>query len=584
MSNVLELLRSRAVAAIEKAFGEEAGGADLGAVGAASVTPATDPRFGHYQCNAAMGLAKRLRERPRDVAAKIVAALEVADLCLPPEIAGPGFINLTLRPEAIAAQLRARLGDERLGIERDSPARRVVIDFSSPNIAKELHVGHLRSTIIGDCVARLHEFLGHTVLRRNHVGDWGTQFGMLIAHLKDRCPEALREGSQVDLGDIVEFYREAKRRFDAGEEFKARSRGEVVRLQSGDAEALRGWRVLCEQSRRQFDEIYRLLDIRIEEKGESFYNPFIPGTLAELKRLGLIVESGGALCVYPEGFKNKDGEPLPLIVQKSDGGFNYDTTDMTAIRYRVREERADKIIYVTDAGQAQHFAMIFAAARAAGWLEGVETVHVPFGMVLGEGKKKLKTRAGDTVRLRDLLDEAAARARAIVDEKNPELSEERRAQVAHAVGIGAVKYADLSQNRISDYVFSFDKMLALQGNTAPYLIYAYVRVQSIARKGSVDFSRLDPSAMQTMETPEENDLAIALLRLPEVLDAAEHELAPNRLTDYLFDLSQTFSRFYTNNKVLGDARQTTRLALCDLTARTLKLGLSLLGIGVIEEM
>ena len=584
MSNVLELLRSRAVAAIEKAFGEEAGGADLGAVGAASVTPATDPRFGHYQCNAAMGLAKRLRERPRDVAAKIVAALEVADLCLPPEIAGPGFINLTLRPEAIAAQLRARLGDERLGIERDSPARRVVIDFSSPNIAKELHVGHLRSTINGDCVARLHEFLGHTVLRRNHVGDWGTQFGMLIAHLKDRCPEALREGSQVDLGDIVEFYREAKRRFDAGEEFKARSRGEVVRLQSGDAEALRGWRVLCEQSRRQFDEIYRLLDIRIEEKGESFYNPFIPGTLAELKRLGLIVESGGALCVYPEGFKNKDGEPLPLIVQKSDGGFNYDTTDMTAIRYRVREERADKIIYVTDAGQAQHFAMIFAAARAAGWLEGVETVHVPFGMVLGEGKKKLKTRAGDTVRLRDLLDEAAARARAIVDEKNPELSEERRAQVAHAVGIGAVKYADLSQNRISDYVFSFDKMLALQGNTAPYLIYAYVRVQSIARKGSVDFSRLDPSAMQTMETPEENDLAIALLRLPEVLDAAEHELAPNRLTDYLFDLSQTFSRFYTNNKVLGDARQTTRLALCDLTARTLKLGLSLLGIGVIEEM
>ncbi|MCX7044588.1 MAG: arginine--tRNA ligase [Candidatus Sumerlaeota bacterium] len=577
MPNVLEILKARAREAIEKKFG---------AIEMISLTPATDPKFGHYQCNAAMALAHARGMKPRDAATQIVEALDVADLCLAPEIAGPGFINLTLKPEWLTDQLRGWLHDERLGVAPDEPVQRVVIDFSSPNIAKELHVGHLRSTIIGACLARFHEFLGHTVLRRNHVGDWGTQFGMLIAHLKDRCPQALTEESEVDLGDIVAFYKEAKKRFDEDEEFKQRARSEVVKLQSGDLEATRGWKVLCDQSRRQFDEIYRLLDVSLEEKGESFYNPYIPATLHELQRLGLIVESEGAWCVFPdpEKFQSKEGSPLPLIVRKQDGGFNYDTTDMTAIRYRVREERADKIIYVTDAGQAQHFAMVFAAARKAGWLEGVEVVHVPFGMVLGEDKKKLKTRSGETVRLKDLLDEAVARARVIVDEKNPDLSEEQKAEVARVIGIGAVKYADLSQNRISDYVFSFDKMLALQGNTAPYMIYAYVRVQSIARKGGIDFASLDPAAIQTLETPEEIDLGRLLLRLPEVIDSVERELAANRMSDYLFDLAQNFSRFYTNNRVLGDPRETTRLALCSLTARALRIGLWLLGIGVIEEM
>jgi len=578
MPNMLALMRERVRAAIVKAIGAEAAGAEP------AVSPATDPRFGHYQCNAAMGLAKALRLKPRDVAARIVEALDVANACLPPEIAGPGFINLTLRPEFITDCLRSMLKDPRLGIEKESQPRRVLIDFSSPNIAKELHVGHLRSTIIGDCLARLHEFLGHTVLRRNHVGDWGTQFGMLIAHLQDHCPQALAPGGQVDLGDIVEFYKEAKRRFDSEEAFKARARNAVVRLQSGDPEATRGWKVLCDQSRREFEQIYRLLDVTLEEKGESFYNASIPETLEELQRLGLIVESDGAWCIYPEGFKNKDGDPLPLIVRKSDGGYNYDTTDMAALRYRIREERAERILYVTDAGQAQHFAMIFAAAAKAGWLKGVEAIHVPFGMVLGEDKKKLKTRSGETVKLRDLLDEAVARARKIVDEKNPDLRQERRAEVAETIGIGAVKYSDLSQNRISDYVFSYDKMLSLTGNTAPYLIYAYVRVQSIARKGGIDYAALDASALQTLETAEETALGVALLRLEEILRAAESELAPNRLTDYLFDLSQTFSRFYTNNRVLGDQRETTRLALCDLTARAVKLGLGLLGIRCIEEM
>ncbi len=581
MSHILGVVKQRVSEALVAAFGANGQGMD------SAVTPATDSKFGHYQCNAAMGLARVLKSNPRAIATRIVEDLKVGDICEAPEIAGPGFINMTLRKDFLTGRLRDLLGDDRLGVPLDGAhgaAARVVVDFSSPNIAKELHVGHLRSTIIGDCLARVMEFRGHETLRRNHVGDWGTQFGMLIAHLKDRCPEALTETSEVDLGDIVAFYKEAKKRFDEDESFKERARLEVVSLQSGETEAIRGWQVLCDQSRRQFQEIYSLLDIEIEEKGESFYNPFIPDTLEELEKLGLIVESDGALCVYPEGFKNKDGDPLPLIVRKRDGGFNYDTTDMAAIRYRIREEKADRIVYVTDAGQAQHFAMIFSAAEKAGWLGDVEAVHVPFGMVLGEDRKKFKTRSGETVRLRDLLDEAVRRSRAIVDEKNPELDEVTRDQVARVVGIGAVKYADLSQNRISDYVFSFDKMLALQGNTAPYMIYAYVRIQSIARKVGIDLTTLTPDDIATLETPEEVDLAHGILRFPEVIEAVERELAPNRLTDYLFDLSQTFSRFYTENRVAGDPRETTRLALCALTARVLRKGLSLLGIQVLDQM
>jgi len=578
VNNLLELMKSRVRSAVARAFGVPAESIDP------AVTPATDPRFGHYQCNAAMGLARQLKQKPRDVAAQIVEYLETGGLCLPPEIAGPGFINLTLAPEYLTSGVRTRLGDPRLGIEKADPARRIVVDFSSPNIAKELHVGHLRSTIIGDCIARIHEFLGHEVLRRNHVGDWGTQFGMLIAHLEDECPEALEEDSGVDLGDIVQFYKQAKVRFDVDEEFKQRSRRAVVGLQAGEEHAVRGWKTLCDQSRKQFERIYGQLEVRIEERGESFYNPFIPETIEELKELGLIQESGGALCLFPKGFFNKDGEPLPLIVRKSDGGYGYDSTDMAAIRYRVRQEKAENILYVTDAGQATHFAMIFESALEAGWLEGVEAVHVPFGLVLGEDRKKLKTRSGETIRLQELLDEAVARARKIADDKNPEMSEAQRDRIARTIGLGAVKYADLSQNRMSDYIFSFDKMLSLQGNTAPYLIYAYVRVQSIARKGELDCAHLDPAEVLSLETAEELELGMALLRFPEALVGVAADLQPNRLTDYLFELSQIFSRFYTNNRVLGDARQTTRLALCDLTARTLKTGLDLLGIGVIEAM
>lgn len=578
MPSVLYLLSQRITTAIQTAFGQAAEEVDP------AVAAASDPKFGHYQCNAAMTLARRVGQKPREVAMAIIDALDYQDLFEEPEVAGPGFINFRMKPEFLTDQLKQMLLASRLNIQETAAPQRVVVDFSSPNIAKELHVGHLRSTIIGDCIARTLEFIGHDVLRRNHVGDWGTQFGMLLTHLKVVCPEALQPNSTVELGDLVAFYRAAKRRFDEDSTFKEQARLEVVNLQSGQTEAVNGWKSLCEQSRKQFDEIYSLLGVQIEEKGESFYNPFIPSTIEELREKNLVVESDGAQCVYPEGFKNKEGDPLPLIIQKRDGGFNYDTTDMAAIRYRIRDEKADRIIYVTDAGQAQHFAMIFEAARMAGWLEGVEAVHVPFGMVLGEDRKKFKTRSGDTVRLRDLLDEAVARARAMVEEKNAGLPDEKQDEIARAIGIGAVKYADLSQHRLSDYVFSFDKMLALNGNTAPYLIYAYVRVRSIVRKGEVDLSSLDWNAMGTLETPEEMDLGKTIVRFPEVLKILERELLPNRLTDYLYELAQLYSRFYTNNRVLGDPRELTRLALCELTARTMKTGLALLGISVIEEM
>jgi arginyl-tRNA synthetase len=578
MANLQNLIQNRFIEAVKKAFGEQAEGA------AVPVTAARDPKFGHYQCNAAMALARTLRRKPLDIANDIVRHTEIEDLCLPPEVLPPGFINLRLKPEFITRAVAERLGDDRLGIEPDEEKKKIVVDFSGPNIAKELHVGHLRSTIIGDSLSRIFEFLGHNVLRVNHVGDWGTQFGMLIAHLKDVHPEALDEGKPVDLGDIVSFYKDAQGRFKEDEAFQERARKQVVELQSGEESARRAWKILCDTSRKEFEAIYDRLDIEIEERGESYYNDMIPETLEELDQLGLIEESDGARCIFPEGFTNKEGGRLPLIVQKRDGGYNYESTDMTAIRQRVKEEKADLLLYVTDAGQALRFQMLFEAGKEAGWLNGTKAEHVPFGVVQSPDRKRLKTRSGDTVKLRDLLDEAVLRAKETVDEKNPDLPEEKRLQIAETIGMAAVKYADLSQNRTSNYVFSFDKMLALTGNTAPYLLYAYVRIQSIARKGQLDYAHLDPKEIETFETPEEIDLGRTLLRMPEVLEQAEQELLPNRLTDYLYETATLFSKFYTNNRVLGDPREKPRLALCAFTAQTLKLGLSLLGINVIEEM
>ena len=560
------------------------------------LAPASKPEFGDFQANGALPLAKPLKQAPRQIAGAIVEALQAdpsfTDLCLEPQIAGPGFINLTIRPECLAAEVSARLGDPRLGVPEVQNDAAVVVDFSSPNIAKEMHVGHLRSTIIGDSLARVLEFRGHRVLRLNHVGDWGTQFGMLITHLKQVAPETLNTADAVDLGDLVAFYREAKKRFDEDEAFQTTSREEVVKLQGGDPVSLKAWGLLCDQSRREFQKIYDRLDIRLSERGESFYNPYLENVLSGLKEAGLLVTDDGAECVFLEGVSGKDGKPLPVIVRKSDGGFNYATTDLAAIRYRFAQasdgDGARRVIYVTDAGQANHFAGVFQVAKRANWIpEHGRLEHVPFGLVQGEDGKKLKTRSGDTVRLRDLLDEAVERAEADLRRR---LAEEGRSEddqfIQHAagtVGLAAVKYADLSQNRITNYQFSFDRMLALQGNTAPYLLYAVVRIAGIARKGG----DLEAEAgMLEFSEPQEWSLVRELLKFDAVIAEVEEELLPNRLCSYLFELSQVFNRFYDQVPVLKAEGQSlpSRLALCRLTADTLKAGLGLLGIATLERM
>jgi arginyl-tRNA synthetase len=640
MLSVLNTLTERLRVALEKAFPEAAAEAARasGATLDPQLAPASKPEFGDFQANGALALARPLRQQPRAVATAIVEQL-AADpaftaLCLPPQIAGPGFINLTLRPEALVAEVASRLADSRLGVPLvgaaaagsvapSPPAEPVIVDFSSPNIAKEMHVGHLRSTIIGDCLAGVLAFRGHAVLRLNHVGDWGTQFGMLITHLKQVAPEALTTADAVDLGDLVAFYRQAKQRFDEDEAFQTTAREEVVKLQAGDPVSRRAWQLLCDQSRREFQLIYDRLGIELQERGESFYNPYLPAVVADLEATGLLVTDEGARCVFLEGVSGKEGKPLPVIVQKSDGGFNYATTDLAAIRYRFAAapagDGARRVIYVTDAGQASHFAGVFQVARRAGWIpDDGRLEHVPFGLVQGEDGKKLKTRAGDTVRLKDLLDEAVDRADADLRRR---LAEEGRHEdeafirhVATTVGLAAVKYADLSQNRTTNYQFSFDRMLALQGNTAPYLLYAVVRIAGIARKGAevagADALGSDPGdyggagvegeappleprpsdaafdAALVFSESQEWALVRHLLGFDAVIAEVEEELLPNRLCTYLFELSQVFNRFYDQVPVLKAPPQAraSRLALCRLTADTLKLGLGLLGIPTLERM
>ncbi|MGD1941162.1 MAG: arginine--tRNA ligase [Leptolyngbyaceae cyanobacterium] len=585
MLSAIATLTARLEQALVNAFGSELQGTDP------VLVPASNPKFGDYQANVAMALAKRLQNKPRVIAEQIVTHLDVADICEPPEIAGPGFINLRLTTAYLEAQLKDIAPDARLGVAQVQQPQKVIVDFSSPNIAKEMHVGHLRSTIIGDSLARVLEFTGHDVLRLTHVGDWGAQFGMLITHLRAVCPEALTSAAAVDIGDLVMFYKQAKQRFDTDEEFKERSRQAVVELQSGEPAAIAAWQLLCDQSRQAFQKIYDRLDIRIIERGESFYNPLLSDVVAALRDQGLLVEDQGAQVVFLDGFTNKAGEPQPLIIQKSNGGFNYANTDLAAIRHRPQQEQAQRILNVVDVGQASHFTQVFQVAAKAGWIpDDVELAHVPFGLVQGEDGKKFKTRSGETVRLQDLLDEAISRARTdletrIVAEGRDETAEFIQS-VAETVGIGAVKYADLSQNRTSNYIFSYDKMLALQGNTAPYLLYAYVRVQGISRKGQIDLQTLDAEAAIHLEDESEFALAKHILQLDEAISEVARDLYPNRLCQYLFELSQKFNQFYDRCSVLqaDEPQRTSRLMLCDLTARTLQLGLSLLGIQVIERM
>lgn len=585
MESLLEQIKSKVTEALITTFGAEMGTIDP------LVTPTNNPKFGDYQSNVALPLAKQLQQKPRDIAQKIISNLQVADICETPEIAGAGFINFRFKTHYLEQQLTAMLQNEHLGVEPVKQPQTVIVDFSSPNIAKEMHVGHLRSTIIGDCIARVLEFRGQQVLRLNHVGDWGTQFGMLIAYLREVCPDALTTADTLDIGDLVGFYKQAKARFDQDTEFQEIARNEVVKLQAGALDTRHAWQLLCEQSRREFQVIYDILNITLTERGESFYNPFLSEIVTDLQAQGLLEEDAGAQCVFLEGFTNKSGDRLPLIVQKSDGGYNYATTDLAALKYRINEDGATRIIYVTDAGQANHFSQVFQVAKRAGILrENIEVVHVPFGLVQGEDGKKLKTRSGETVKLKDLLDEAVNRARNDLEQRL--IKEERQEtpefidHVAQVVGIAAVKYADLSQNRTSNYIFSYDKMLALNGNTAPYMLYAYVRVQGISRQGNIDLAHLDPNTQILLQEEQELILAKHLLQLSEVITEVERDLLPNRLCDYLYELSKKFNKFYEECPVLKaeESVRTSRLILSNLTAKTLKLGFSLLGIPILERM
>ena len=586
MNSIIEQLKIQFTQALVAAFGSDLEGIDP------MVVPASNPKFGDYQCNISLPLSKQLGQPPRAIAQKLLDHLDVTNICETPTIAGPGFINLSVKSTFLEAQLNSIQTDPRLGVALVKEPKRVIVDAPSPNIAKEMHVGHLRPAIIGDCISRILEFLGHDVLRISHVGDWGTPFGMLIAYLREAYPEALTASDNLDLGDLSTFYRQAKKRFDEDEGFRENARQAVVALQAGDEDTRCAWKIVCELSSKAYQVTYNLLGIAsFIERGESFYNPLLPRVVEDLSQIGLLVEDEGAKCVFLEGFTNKEGEPLPLIIQKSDGGFNYAATDLAAIRYRVKEDNAQWVIYPVGAEQTNHFIQIFQVGRRAGWItEDVKFVHTPFGLVLGENGQKLKTRSGEAVKLRDLLDEAIARFRTYLEtklqEEAREETEEFKAHVAKVAGIGAVKYADLSQNRTSNYVFSYDKMLSDQGNTAVYLIYVYARIQSISRKGNIDFDQLGADVKILLQEETELVLAKHLLQLSEVLSAVEQDLLPNRLCQYLFELSQKFNKFYDQCPVLKaeEPVRLSRLALCALTARTLKLGLSLLGIAVLERM
>jgi len=559
-----------------------------------TVLPGADPvlrpsEHADFQANGALALAKAVGRPPREVAGEVLAAAHLEDLCATAEVSGPGFVNLTLRDEVLAARLAEIAADERLGVPRTASPDTVVVDYSAPNVAKEMHVGHLRSTIIGDALCRVLQFAGHAVVRENHVGDWGTPFGMLIEHLVDLGEE--KAVHELSVGDLDTFYRQARESFDADPGFQERSRRRVVLLQSGDEETLRLWRILVAESVRYFDEVYAKLGVLLTDEdvvGESFYNPMLPGLVADLESLGLLVENEGARCVFPPGFTNRDGDPLPLIVQKSDEGFGYAATDLAAIRDRVERLGATRLLYVVGAPQAQHLQMCFAVARMAGWLpEHVVAEHVAFGSVLGADRKMFRSRSGGTVKLVELLDEAIERAEAAVAARDPELDPAERAAVARMLGIGAVKYADLSTDRTRDYVFDWDRMLAFEGDTGPYLQYAHARIRSIFRRGGVQAEQVAHDASPPLiGEPSERALAMVLVGYPEAVAAVAELSAPNRLCAYLYRLATAFTTFYESCPVLkasGDVRR-SRVLLCDLTARTLAAGLGLLGIEAPERM
>lgn len=549
-------------------------------------TQSTQDKFGHYQWNTALKLTKVLGKAPRQIAEEVIAHVPVNALIEKMEIAGPGFINITLKNAFLSASLETALRDAHLAIEPPAKKERVIIDFSSPNTAKEMHVGHLRSTIIGDCLARLFEYLGHEVVRLNHIGDWGTAFGMLIAYMKEMAPAVVQGEEETTLSDLVRWYKASKKLFDEDSAFKKASQMEVVALQGGDPAALKAWKIICRISQKAYQEIYNLLDVKIEERGESFYNPMLPEIVADLESKGLVEISSGAKCIYIDGYLNREGEPLPLMVQKSDGGYNYDTTDMAAIRHRIQEEKGTHLIYVTDAGQATHFAMIFKAAEKAGYLDPqrVRVNHVPFGLVLGADGKKFSTRAGETERLIDLLTTAIEKANETLLARSAEMPEKERKELAYAIGIGAIKYADLSCHRTGDYTFSYERMLRFDGNTAAFIMYSYVRIAGIKRKIQADIEAAKAKGHIDLAHPSEVSLGLHILRFEETLIQTCDDLLPNRLTDYLYVLAEKFNAFFRDCRVEGSAEEEARLLLCEVAACTLKQGMEIVGLHPVMRM
>jgi arginyl-tRNA synthetase len=550
---------------------------------AAAVRPAGDPKFGDYQANGCMAVAKAQKKNPREVAAAVAEAVDLQPLAAKPEVAGPGFLNVRLHDEWLAAQLAVLLRDPAQGlVAPEAEARKtVVIDFSSPNVAKPMHVGHLRSTVIGDSLARIFEALGHKVVRDNHLGDWGAQFGMILWAWKNHRDQDAYDADPV--AELARLYRLASARIKEGDkDVEVAARAETAKLHAGDPENRELWRRFMPHCLNALRGMYDRLGVRFDvELGESFYDPMLAGVVADLESKGIAEESEGAVVAFVEGIK------APFIVRKRDGAFNYGTTDLATIQYREETWNPDQALYVVDARQGDHFKQLFAVARRWGY-DGIDLQHVAFGTIMGPDRRPYKTRDGDVVGLESLLDEAVARAREVVDANSPDIDPEDRARVAEIVGLGAVKYADLSQNRVSDYVFDWAKMLAMNGNTATYLQYAYARIQNIFRKGEITPESIrDRAPAIFLSHPAERGLAVRVLRLPEVLELAASELKPNVLTDYLFDLANAYSTFYEECPVLkaeSDARRDSRLALGDLTARTLKLGLDLLGINVVDRM
>jgi arginyl-tRNA synthetase len=538
------------------------------------------------QADVAMRLARQLKQPPPTVAAQIIAAIAPNDIIDKVELAGPGFINITLRRDWLASAATNADADARLGVELATKLDRVVIDYSAPNVAKEMHVGHLRSTVIGDALARVLAWRGHTVIAQNHLGDWGTPFGMLIEHLID-LGEA-QATQELAVGELAVFYKAARKKFDSDDAFKERSRLRVVALQGGDPATLEKWRMLLDSSTRYFEAVYEKLGARLTPSdvcAESFYNDRLKPLAAELENTGKATISDGALCLFPAGFSGRDKQPLPLLVRKADGGFGYAATDLAAIRYRIETLKATRVLYVVGAPQGVHLSMVFEAARELGWIpEGVRVEHVAFGSVLGTDGKMFKSRTGDTVRLVDLIDAAIERADAVVREKSPDLDPETRAEVARIVGIGSIKYADLSSDRIKNYTFDLDRMVSFEGDTAGYLQYAYARTRSIFRKAGANVA-VGPLRV---ESTEERALVLALLGFGAAVKAVESSLEPHRLAGYLHDLAGAFTTFYEQCPILRsdiapDVRA-SRLALVEVTSKTLKQGLALLGIDVPDRM